>query len=382
MLGPGPPKGKSNRERDKERDNRTESRRGLTFGGQGSSIENSSGDTTIAVEPPDDTILEHERISGDDWNRKRYQRPDEILWGLKAGNEEDDKEVEQARNAYAGKNPAVNDLHPPVVSTRPAHKSETKWMLQPPPSAKVMEGKERLNRSRSGSGGSHGSSKRGGDSVRLNKQVGERLMEEKVRRGETPPTLETAAASRIQPKGDQPTGTGITEPRNQNHVRDATWGPTPTNKKRAPQPIHVSGDDSGEDGDSDSPNSTDLRSVRPKPQSKSRTKQLRQLQRPPLNTTTSTSSLQILQELVFPTSNPHTNSSLNIMVHSPPAAVQEAKRIQLPPQSGQEEDELRIPVLETLWPVDGRGFGLGRGGLGLGDEGLGVEFGHGRATSI
>ena len=48
----------------------------------------------------------------------------------------------------APKNPPVNDYHPPVVSSLPGHKDGRKWMLQPPPSAKVMEGKVPVGRSR------------------------------------------------------------------------------------------------------------------------------------------------------------------------------------------------------------------------------------------
>jgi len=61
----------------------------------------------------------------------------------------------------------VNDLHPPVVSTAPRSRLETQWMLQPPPRAKVMAGKERASRDRSGTGStrsSRASSRRTGPS--------------------------------------------------------------------------------------------------------------------------------------------------------------------------------------------------------------------------
>ena len=60
-------------------------------------------------------------------------------------------------------------------------------MLQPPPSAKVMEGKERPNRSRSGS---KGSSRLGTDEPSLSRQVTGRAVEERIRRGENPSELE------------------------------------------------------------------------------------------------------------------------------------------------------------------------------------------------
>src|SRR5690606_14146322 len=87
----------------------------------------------------------------------------------------------------APRNPPVNDYHPPVVSSRPAHKDALRWMLQPPPPAKVMEGKVPVTRSASMA--SAASSRRtvsvreGGSLGRL---VGEKAVEAKIRRGETP----------------------------------------------------------------------------------------------------------------------------------------------------------------------------------------------------
>lgn len=96
------------------------------------------------------------------WNRQRYQREDEPLWGLD-GYDHNPPTVETgvslSRNSssrrrgqqsyYYARNPAVNDLHPPVVSTAPRSRLETQWMLQPPPRAKVIEGKEKATRDRS-----------------------------------------------------------------------------------------------------------------------------------------------------------------------------------------------------------------------------------------
>jgi hypothetical protein len=163
-LGPGPPPRKN---KDK---GRASSSRGLTTGGPGSST--TSGDATLVVESLDGMEVEQERISADGWNRKRYQRPDELLWGIDLegrlqGNETlglsgiSRTATEGSGSYFTARNPAVNDLHPPVVSTQPTRKSETRWMLQPPPSAKIMEGKERANRSRSTSNLSRGSSNKG-----------------------------------------------------------------------------------------------------------------------------------------------------------------------------------------------------------------------------
>lgn len=128
---------------------------------------------------------------GEKWNWKRYQREDEALWGLdvfgpgqrlleaisKAGANAkqrmetrfgaafagDDLESGSKPQYYRARNPPVNDLHPPVVSTKPAGRDEVRWMLQPPPPARIMEGKERVVRLRAESartGSSSGGSSR------------------------------------------------------------------------------------------------------------------------------------------------------------------------------------------------------------------------------
>lgn len=201
MMGPGPLKKKGDKGGSKNA-----SQRGLNTGGQGSSYAGSGATSTDASSP---TVVEGSRISGEGWNRKRYQREDEALWGheiqgptqrimdaiAKAGStagrllegrlskSSPSVEEENPRSYYLAKNPPVNDLHPPVVSTRPANREETRWMLQPPPAAKIMEGKERVNRNRADS---NGSSRRGGEGTPLSRQVTERLVDAKLQRGETP----------------------------------------------------------------------------------------------------------------------------------------------------------------------------------------------------
>jgi hypothetical protein len=199
MMGPGPPpKGGS----------KNASQRALNTAGQGSSY---AGSTAMSSEPPSSptNVTEGSRISGEGWNRKRYQREDEDLWGhdipgpgqrimdaiARAGSSAGRllegrlsrsgplKEEENSSSYYKAKNPPVNDLHPPVVSTAPSNRNETRWMLQPPPAAKIMEGKERINRSRASS---NGSSRRGGDEIPLSRQVTERLVDARLQRGETP----------------------------------------------------------------------------------------------------------------------------------------------------------------------------------------------------
>ncbi|KAK2626158.1 hypothetical protein QTJ16_004420 [Diplocarpon rosae] len=199
MMGPGPPQ--------KKGASKNGSHPALNTAGPGSSY---AGSTAMSSETPSSTtaVTEGSRISGEGWNRERYQREDEALWGYdipgpgqrimdaiaKAGSSAGRllegrlsksglREEESPSPYYLARNPPVNELHPPVVSTAPASKDETRWMLQPPPPAKVMEGKERVNRGRAGS---NGSSRRGNDGLPLGRQVTERLVDAKLQRGELP----------------------------------------------------------------------------------------------------------------------------------------------------------------------------------------------------
>ncbi|QSZ30412.1 hypothetical protein DSL72_004935 [Monilinia vaccinii-corymbosi] len=203
MMGPGPP----NKKGDKK--DKNGSQRGINTAGQGSSYASSTGMSTDPGSSP--TVVEEgSRISGDGWNRKRYQREDEELWGRDThgpGHRIMDAITRASESAgrmfgvdgrpssthgsdgnpesyYIARNPPVNDLHPPIVSTAPRSREETRWMIQPPPSAKVMEGKERVSsRNRAGS---RGSSRRGTEGQPLGRIVTEKLIDAKVQRGETP----------------------------------------------------------------------------------------------------------------------------------------------------------------------------------------------------
>lgn len=205
MLGPGPPPKKGG----SKAGSKTGSTRALNTGGMGSSI-GSRGDSSTAAGSSPTMVETNPQISGEGWNIKRYQREDEELWGhepdkqhtgqrfvdaivrastvvtssrlLNRNKDIEEDEDEDTGSYYITRNPPVNDLHPPVVSTH-THKDATQWMLQPPPPAKVMEGKERAIRSRSDSGAS---SRRGGDGPSLSRQVSSRLMEAKLARGESP----------------------------------------------------------------------------------------------------------------------------------------------------------------------------------------------------
>ena len=159
------------------------------------------GDSMCAL--PEDSELDS--VSSD-WNRKRgYQREDEELWGQWQGNKFmdaitkardsagrliestlgiDNKEVTQQerRDFYTTpRNPPVNDYHPPVVSSKPPHRDAHKWMLQPPPAAKVMEGKVPVSRAVSSGSKSSGQTLIG-DDPHLGKLMFEKFAKEKARR--------------------------------------------------------------------------------------------------------------------------------------------------------------------------------------------------------
>jgi hypothetical protein len=147
-----------------------------------------------------------------DWNFKRYQREDEELWGhdsmwpghklmdaikqagtsagrymeSKLGFEKQVTDEDRYNFYTTPRNPPVNDYHPPVVSSKPAHKDALRWMLQPPPPAKVMEGKVPVTRSASMVSAASRRTVSTRDGGSLGRLVGERAVEARIRRGERP----------------------------------------------------------------------------------------------------------------------------------------------------------------------------------------------------
>ncbi|KAI9644585.1 hypothetical protein NHQ30_006606 [Ciborinia camelliae] len=246
MMGPGPPKKKGDKK------DKNGSQRGLNTAGQGSSYASSAGMSTDTGSSP--TVVEEgSRISGEGWNTKRYQREDEELWGRDThgpGHRIRDAFTRASESAgrmfgvdgrpssrhgsdgnpesyYLPRNPPVNDLHPPIVSTAPRSREETRWMIQPPPSAKVMEGKERVSsRTRAGS---HGSSRRGTEGQPLGRIVTEKLMDAKVQRGETPSQLEIRSFTNRGQRHDRDRSSSIESSSTDDY----------TKRSRKPSPITV-----------------------------------------------------------------------------------------------------------------------------------------------
>ncbi|KAI0889422.1 uncharacterized protein GGS22DRAFT_70949 [Annulohypoxylon maeteangense] len=240
----------------------------------------SPGSSRTAVE---DGKLSFSTSYSDDWNRKRYQREDEELWGqghdlsrthklmdalkqagssagrlfdASLGKEKEPKLVtdEDRHNFYfAPRNPPVNDYHPPIVRQKPTHKDGNRWMLQPPPPAKIMEGKVPV--SRSGSMASHISRKTTmSDGSNLGRLVHERAMEAKFKSGELPSDFESTttlhktitrkntASSRGQQSHRVPRSRSVSL-----ESSDASDEPRRRKSRRARQPVPADFDSSSEE---------------------------------------------------------------------------------------------------------------------------------------
>ena len=341
-LGPGPPQRKANR----DGKGKPKISRELRTGGVGSSTgTGTSSADTIVGEEGGDMI----RYSGEGWNKRRYQREDEILSGKEEGKLVGMSSVSTSGSGsasyYQARNPAVNDLHPPVVSTQPAHRSETQWMLQPPPRAKIMEGKERANtpnRSRSGSGASKDSRISGKKPESLGRQVGERLMDLKLKRGELPTTAPSSVAiSRVSSAIS--TASSIKTAPGQPHDRDTPLSKPSfesMNREPPPPPVSIPSEPSLLPPPAVRPPLSTIPSASLPQKPKGRPSHLRPL----LISTNSASSLQVLQELVAPA------TQLNTIKAGSSPIPDAAANVKLPPVNHQEDVDLRPPEVDSWFP--------------------------------
>lgn len=256
-MGPGPPKKKAEK---------NSSQAALNPAEPGSSYANSYTMSTGTGTASSPTAVEGSRTSGEGWNRKRYQREDEALWGhdvqgpgqriidaiARAGStagrllegrlNKGGPSEENPGSYYLAKNPPVNDLHPPVVSTQPASRDETRWMLQPPPPAKVMEGKERVRMTRAVSAGS---SRRGPDGSPLSRPVTEKLDDSRAPLVETIPPLDAGRTSSGEESGAKELDSS--RPKGQSHERSTSPASTlsgsdgsPARRRQSPPDISIS----------------------------------------------------------------------------------------------------------------------------------------------
>ena len=361
-VGPGPPARKAVRDgRGKpETGKQRKDRRSQTLGTQCSDATGvSSTDTEVGGEG-----TEQLRDSSEGWNKKRYQREDEILWGV-----EMQPSISMSSNSpprssprggpayqYYARNPAINDLHPPVVSTQPRDRTEILWMLQPPPKAQVMAGKERAsiantpNRSRSTSGGSYGNKsaiKKSSD-MSLGRQVGEKFMESKLRQGLLPES--SVGMSRDSSTRSRISNLSAAAP-GQPHDRDTTLlSHTRSNSSRRtkapPPPISISKEPDLPSPPPERPPLSTIPSETLPQRPKDRPSRLRL----PLSPRRSASSLHVLQELSSP------SSQLNLMKTPSDPLPRDAVDVGLPPVSQEENHDLHLPELESWFPESGWDF--------------------------
>ena len=192
-LGPGPPPRRARR-------TNTGSTRGPAKAGLHSTAVSQHG-SSLDGDRANDLRLSDDTVDDDTWNLKRYQREDEDLWGLDEapiavqqttsgssssglgsmlGYKTSRPGTSRSGSYYSARAPPVNHLHPPVVSLPSPDVADNRWMLQPPPRASVMAGKERAtHRSRSGSGASSRVE------LSLQRQVSTRQLMHRLERGQT-----------------------------------------------------------------------------------------------------------------------------------------------------------------------------------------------------
>ncbi|TEA13828.1 hypothetical protein C8034_v004058 [Colletotrichum sidae] len=203
------------------------SQRGLASAGRTSTAASfgcasTVADSTTPVSPTISSDTTARKLSGDGWNRTLYQREDEELWGhnltgmghkimdniVKAGNQagryveeklgREKPITEEDRNNFYStpRNPPVNDYHPPIVGSKPSRPDALKWMLQPPPPAKLMEG--RVPVTRTGSTSTVASRRTmASEEPPLDRLVREKALQRKLRQGEKPRPDETPSESEL-----------------------------------------------------------------------------------------------------------------------------------------------------------------------------------------
>ena len=153
VLGPGPPPARLSKKELRKRDllreklsstyiAESDSAKSITRVGTTSTPDNNSGKS---MSPGT-----RSKLSEESWYSRRYQRKDEPLWGRNSDSMTSlgrissiAHTIKHPESYYHPRNPEINDFNPPIISNIPLSPAENLWMLQPPPRAKVMEGKIR-----------------------------------------------------------------------------------------------------------------------------------------------------------------------------------------------------------------------------------------------
>jgi hypothetical protein len=195
-MGPGPPP-----RRAKRSNTANSSQKGVVALGSRSTVASRAGSSAEVCRRDLSLRLSKDTLNDENWNRRRYQREDEELWGFGESHSPPDTAVARgssvgvggasrpntdkssAESAYTTRAPvaATNPLQPPFVGLPSVRPTDNHWMLQPPPRASVMSGKERATkRSRSGSGASSRVE------LSLQRQASTRYLRQKLERGTSP----------------------------------------------------------------------------------------------------------------------------------------------------------------------------------------------------
>jgi hypothetical protein len=332
VMGPGPKRGRASKDK-----NKTESTRRLNTGGQDSSTGGSSFGSTFAssLNPPE----EDQDLEVADWNKKRYQRQEEYLWGSEdtvsgsyasVSSRGANKPLVSGKSAYYNaRNAAQSELHPPIISSPPTHQNQALWMLQPPPPAKVMEGRQRATKTPSLSNASYQSSiRRNGSMIerssqRKSKQIIQDLPDDMSM---TPPEdegiVEMTQVERHDMAKTLPTDISILLESEKNRPHLLNNPPTTTRSRKKPQarpPLSTI----TSAGDLGVTNSLSCQSNGQRP-----------------TTPLSISSLQILQDLA------PSGTSLNIRPSSPSSELD----IGLPTATELETEMLALPSSDSKFP--------------------------------
>ncbi|KAF2747751.1 hypothetical protein M011DRAFT_38266 [Sporormia fimetaria CBS 119925] len=162
VLGPGPPK------RTSKRSTTTNSSVKSIISGVRSKITSKGNSFNLR-----DQGAAEQRLKDEYWNVKRFQREDEYLWGMKPPIDPEDTLIARGSSVgiggairpgssqsygdsyrfFTSRVPDMSPHAPPLTRPPSTNPDDYRWMLQPPPKATVMAGKERpSSTSCSGSG--------------------------------------------------------------------------------------------------------------------------------------------------------------------------------------------------------------------------------------
>lgn len=196
--------------------------------------------------------LPHKVSDHRDKGFKQYQREDEELWGsiyaeppLRSCLDGSDgggaprkpeKAVTKGTASHKTyRNPPISDMVP-AVATKVHSREDVAWMMQPPPVADIMSGKLRVPRSRSNSGSSRAPASVA--STSLSRQMSNRLIEKKLRNGDTAtPSLSRESSGRT---ADGREGQQHDRSRADSTTEERDFANTPSKRqRRRPSPLLI-----------------------------------------------------------------------------------------------------------------------------------------------